>query len=74
MLKTVHQRCVMRMRMSTMDVRMRLGGGIQYSEFSNGVRYVLWGCVVGDNTGLEFREVASKGPLDALIRELCKIT
>ena len=31
---------------------MRLGGGIQYSEFSNGVRYVLWGCVVGDNTGL----------------------
>ena len=32
------------------------------------------GCVVGDNTGLEFREVASKGPLDALIRELCKIT
>ena len=25
MLKTVHQRCVMRMRMSTMDVRMRLG-------------------------------------------------
>ena len=47
---------------------MRLGGGIQYSEFSNGVRYVLWGCVVGDNTGLEFREVASKGPLDALIK------
>ena len=30
--------------------------------------------LVGDNTGLEFREVASKGPLDALIRELCKIT
>ncbi len=32
------------------------------------------GCVVGDNTGLEFREVDSKGLLDALIRELCKIT
>ena len=32
------------------------------------------GCVVGDNTVLEFREVASKGQLDALIRELCKIT
>jgi len=31
---------------------MRFCGGIQYSGFSNGVRYVLWGCVVGDNTGL----------------------
>ena len=30
------------------------------------------GCVVGDNTGLEFREVASKGPLDALIRGMCR--
>jgi len=31
-------------------------------------------CVFGVDTGLKFREVASKGPLDVLIRELCKIT
>ena len=33
MLKTVHQRCVMRMRMSTMDVRMRLGDAIDPFHF-----------------------------------------
>ena len=31
-------------------------------------------CFFGIDTGLKFREVASKGPLDVLIRELCKIT
>ena len=36
MLKTVHQRCVMRIRMSMIDVGMRLGDAIdQYSVFSN---------------------------------------
>jgi hypothetical protein len=34
MLKTVHQRCVMRMRMSTMDVRMRLGDAIDPFHFA----------------------------------------
>ena len=39
------------------------------------VRSMQWlCCVFGIDTGLKFREVASKGPLDVLIRELCKIT
>jgi len=37
------------------------------------VRCMQWWCCVFV-LGLEFREVASKGPLDILIRELCKIT
>ena len=39
------------------------------------VRCMQWlCCVFGIDTGLKFREVASKGPFDVLIRELCKMT
>ena len=41
MLKTVHQRCVMRMRMSTMDVRMRLGDAIDPFQLANGFEAVI---------------------------------
>ena len=41
MLKTVHQRCVMRMRMSTMDVRMRLGDAIDPCHLANGFEAVI---------------------------------
>ncbi len=41
MLKTVHQRCVMRMRMSTMDVRMRLGDAIDPFHLANGFEAVI---------------------------------
>jgi predicted membrane channel-forming protein YqfA (hemolysin III family) len=46
-----------------------------YSPAGECVRCMQWlCCVFGMDTGLKFREVASKGPLDVLIRELCKIT
>ena len=41
MLKTVHQRCVMRMRMNTMDVRMRLGDAIDPFHLANGFEAVI---------------------------------
>ena len=41
MLKTVHQRCVMRMRMNTMDVRMRLGDAIDPCHLANGFEAVI---------------------------------
>ena len=41
MLKTVHQRCVMRMRMSTMDVRVRLGDAIDPFQLANGFEAVI---------------------------------
>jgi hypothetical protein len=41
MLKTVHQRCVMRMRMSMMDVGMRLGDAIDPFQLANGFEAVI---------------------------------
>ena len=41
MLKTVPQRCVMRMRMSTMDVRMRLGDAIDPFHLANRFEAVI---------------------------------
>ena len=41
MLKTVHQRCVMRMKMNTMDVRMRLGDAIDPCHLANGFEAVI---------------------------------
>ena len=38
------------------------------------MKYLVFGIISTSLSGLEFREVASKGQLDALIRELCKIT
>jgi hypothetical protein len=39
------------------------------------VRCMQWlCCVFGIDTGLKFPEVASKGQIDVLIREMCKIT
>ncbi len=35
-LKTVHQGCVMRMRVSTMDVRVRMGDAIDPFQLANG--------------------------------------
>ena len=42
-LKTVHQRCVMRMRVSTMDVRVRMGDTIDPfpSQLANGFEAVI---------------------------------
>ncbi|MFN9899371.1 MAG: hypothetical protein ACK55Z_11400, partial [bacterium] len=45
MLKTVHQRCVIRMRVTTMDVRMRLGDAIDPCHLANGFEVVIgYGC------------------------------
>ena len=41
MLKTIHQRCVMRMRMSTIDVGMRLGDAIDPFHLANGFEAVI---------------------------------
>ena len=41
MLKTVHQRCVMRMRMSMIDVGMRLGDAIDPFQLANGFEAVI---------------------------------
>ena len=41
MLKTVHQRCVMRMRMSMIDVGMRLGDDIDPFHLANGFEAVI---------------------------------
>ena len=41
MLKTVPQRCVMRMRMNTMDVRMRLGDAIDPCHLANEFEAVI---------------------------------
>ena len=41
MLKTVHSRCVMRMRMSTIDVGMRLGDAIDPCHLANGFEAVI---------------------------------
>ena len=41
MLKTVHSRCVMRMRMSTIDVGMRLGDAIDPFHLANGFEAVI---------------------------------
>ena len=42
MLKTVHQRCVMRMRMSmSMNVGMRLGDAIDPFQLANGFEAVI---------------------------------
>ena len=41
MLKTVHQRCVMRMTMKSMDVRMRLGDAIDPFHLANGFEAVI---------------------------------
>ena len=41
MLKTVHQRCVMRMKVNTMDVRMRLGDAIDPCHLANGFEAVI---------------------------------
>jgi hypothetical protein len=40
-LKTVHQRCVMRMRVSTMDVRVRMGDTIDPFQLANGFEAVI---------------------------------
>ncbi len=41
MLKTVHQRCVMRMRVSMIDVGMRLGDAIDPFQLANGFEAVI---------------------------------
>ena len=41
MLKTVHYRCVMRMRMSIIDVGMRLGDAIDPFQLANGFEAVI---------------------------------
>jgi hypothetical protein len=41
MLKTVHQRCVMRMRMIMIDVGMRLGDAIDPFQLANGFEAVI---------------------------------
>jgi len=41
MMKTVHQRCVMRMRMSIMDVGVRLGDAIDPFQLANGFEAVI---------------------------------
>ena len=41
MLKTVHQRCVMRMRVSIIDVGMRLGDAIDPFQLANGFEAVI---------------------------------
>jgi len=41
MLKTIYQRCVMRMKVNTMDVRMRLGDAIDPCHLANGVEAVI---------------------------------
>jgi len=40
-LETVHQRCVMRMRVSTMDVRVRMGDTIDPFQLANGFEAVI---------------------------------
>jgi len=50
MLKTIHQRCVMRMRVSPMDVRMRLGDAIDPFQLANGFEAVI---------GYEYQERSS---------------
>ena len=40
-LKTVHQGCVMRMRVSTMDVRVRMGDTIDPFQLANGFEAVI---------------------------------
>ena len=47
MLKTVHQRCVMRMRVRTMDVRVSMGDTIDPFQLANGSEAVI---------GLGFRQ------------------
>ena len=45
MLKTIYQRCVMRMKVNTMDVRMRLGDAIDPCHLANGFEAVIgYGC------------------------------
>ena len=41
MLKTVHQRCVMRMRVSPIDVRVRMGDAIGPFQLANGFEAVI---------------------------------
>ena len=41
MLKTIHQRCVMRMKVNTMDVRMRLGDAIDPFQLANGFEAII---------------------------------
>ena len=41
MLKTIYQRCVMRMKVNTMDVRMRLGDAIDPCHLANGFEAVI---------------------------------
>ena len=41
MLKTVHQRCVMRMRVRTMDVRVSMGDTIDPFQLANGSEAVI---------------------------------
>ena len=41
MLKTIYQRCVMRMKVNAMDVRMRLGDAIDPCHLANGFEAVI---------------------------------
>ena len=41
MLKTVHQRCVMRMRVRTMNVRVNMGDTIDPFQLANGFEAVI---------------------------------
>ena len=41
MLKTVYQRCVMRMRVSPIDVRVRMGDAIGPFQLANGFEAVI---------------------------------
>ncbi len=41
MLKTVYQRCVMRMRVGTMDVRVRMGDATDPFQLANGFEAVI---------------------------------
>jgi hypothetical protein len=59
MLKTVHQRCVMRMRVTTMDVRVRKGDAIDPFQLANGFEAVIGYECQERSKGLDVLEVLS---------------
>jgi hypothetical protein len=64
MLKTVHQRCVMRMRMNTIDVRMRLGDAIDPFQLANGFEAVILPLSITDSvTSHMWARVVNKNPV-----------
>ena len=61
MLKTVHQRCVMRMKVSPMYVRMRLGDAIDPFQLANGFEAVI---------GYEYQERSNPPSLTRTIQTI----